>query len=208
MPVESYIRRQDKCDQSFLVSLVGQLGVPEVFDGMCLMLTINWLIRCTTPAGPSSDLVWRNMKAEGASYFQQIASQQRGYSQNLAKKEPFQDSVENCLSFASSSRLRLGPKSSQAYTNAYLLTDNMALAFRSSNTSPPSCIIMFKWPSGYHCIGAVEDMNARGCTWYIFDPNFGVLTVDISVGQPLISAVQDLFTKYQILWALSVPIMR
>jgi hypothetical protein len=206
MSIEDYVDPMDRCDQGLIIDLVGD---KEVSKGICRMLSINWLVECTKANASQPNVVWHEMKANGPVYFKQIANQQKAYAEFFnAKLEGWIGSVWDCISLASYKRLKSVVTSvpDQIARRPDEMTESLCRAMNSSTTNPLSCIISFSCPVGNHCIAAIEHPSVMGSTWYIFDPNYGVLIIDISKGQSLGDAVSDLFDAYAIEVSKVAPI--
>lgn len=113
-------------------------------------------------------------------------------------------SVQQCLKYGSAKTRDLIVTSSvmQTASTAARLTERMVWATDESTTTPPACLITLSCPAGNHCIAAIEEAG----TWSVFDPNYGVMIVDIGAGQALGNLMADIWSAYRITIASAAPV--
>lgn len=159
-------------------------GVREVQDGMCLMLTIEWLSHMIRHHA-SVDTSFIRLTSD-RTLLKQIAGQQRHYVTDPLSSGGGSVPKPEMVQLASKHTLFLGSKST-------FLPANMAdrIADRIDAYGRPCFVqVRIDMPTGAHSIGFAVDMFG---TFALFDPNFGLAIIQ----QPYIGSVQrrDLFDE-------------
>lgn len=206
MAINDYIDPMDRFSQGAIIDWVGD---KEVAGGICRMLSIYWLIDCLKVGAKTPQETLHQMKANGKTYFQQIANAQKAYAKYYnAKLEGWVGSIHDCLSLASSKArdIVITSFNERTATTSQRMVDTFAWAADASSTTPKACIISFSCSLGNHCIAALEHQQTNGSIWYIFDPNYGVMVVDVSAGMSLASALDDIWNAYNITAAFTAPV--
>lgn len=177
----------DPMDRGAQGLIIDYLNNPKIAGGICLMLSINWIIE-SIASGPA--VAWQTMKSHGPVYFKQIGQQQQGYSQDITKLNHGNVSatVKDCVQLASrNARDILRNIDAPSPTSANILAAAVGQALGASTTVPPSTLIAFWFKEGGgHAVAA---SHKDGLT-YLYDPNFGVFKVDPKTG-----SIDDLVTK-------------
>ncbi len=197
----------DRFDQSLLLDMIGD---KEVAGGICRMLSITWVIECLKPGAGNPAATLHAMKSYGPPYFKQIAQSQKAYAAQFnAALDGWVGSVQQCLKYGSGQTRDLIVTSvpEQSATAAPALATRMDWASGRSTTAPRACIISFSCGLGSHCIAGIEQGHGTpASTWYVFDPNYGVMTVIAANGQTLPNLVGDIWAAYGITGSRTAPV--
>jgi len=197
MSIESYIRRvDDRFSQGYLLDL---LGDPEIAGGICRMLSVQWVIECLKPNAPSPEDCLNLMKSYGPVYFKQIGQAQKAYQQDFSDAELGNfGSMTKVLRLASNGACDLiaATQSSEMAMAANQMSAALSYATGVSTAHPRGCLISLKMQNGGHCIAAFEHQAVNGSTWYLFDPNFGVMIADVSAGENFSALLTDIWNAY------------
>lgn len=175
----------DPMDRGAQGLIIDYLGNPKIAGGICLMLSINWIIESVGTAGPAA--AWQTMKSHGPVYFKQIGQQQQGYQNDITKLTGggAKATVRECVQLASRNARDVARTIDAGDVNAYAAAVGQGLA--GSSTVPPTSLLLFWFAEGGgHAVAAA---HKDGLT-YLYDPNFGVLKVDPKTG-----SIDDLITK-------------
>jgi hypothetical protein len=197
MAIESYIKQvDDHFNQGYLIDL---LGDREIAGGICRMLSVQWVIECLKPHAPAPDVCLREMKSHGPVYFKQIGQSQKAYAKDFSDAELGNfGSMHEVLSLASAGTRSIiaATQSSESAVSAATMSDALTYATGVSTTTPRGCLISLKMRNAGHCIAAFEEPAVNGSKWYLFDPNFGVMTVDVSAGEDFSALLTDVWNAY------------
>jgi hypothetical protein len=206
MAIVNYLDPMDRFSQGNVLSMVGDA---ETAGGICRMLSIYWVIECLKPGAGTPSESLHKMKSYGPFYFKQIAQAQKAYAANFnGALLGWFGSVRQCLKYGSGQTQDMIVTSfaEQYATTASKLADRIAWATETSTTTPPACLISFSCSAGNHCIAGIETSDMMGSTWHVFDPNYGVMIVEIGAGESLGNLISDLWTAYTISGASVGPV--
>jgi len=199
MAIETYIDPMDQFNQGNIISMIGDKNLA---GGICRMLSVFWVIESTKNNASTPNVVLHEMTAKGPIYFKQIGQNFKAYADRFVK-DGWIGSIIDCLSLGSAQRITglVTDRLAQFSTTSANATTKATQALAQSTTTPRSCMISFRCPLGGHSIAAIEDPSLLGSTFYIFDPNYGVMTIDTSpfgANGSLQAAIGDLWTAYHI----------
>ena len=203
MAIENYIKLvDDRFNQSYLLDLLRDAKVKDydqIAGGICRMLSVTWVVECLKAGAGTPDVVLRQMKANGPVYFQQIARNQQAYQNYFGDAELGNfGSMRTVLQLASANTRDVlqATQSSEMAVSAAEMPTALAYATGISSTTPHGTLISLRMTGGGHCIAAFEYQAVNGSTWYVFDPNYGVMQVDVSAGENLGGLLTDIWNAY------------
>lgn len=209
MAISDYISPENRFSQGDIISLIGDKSLA---GGICRMLSTQWVVQCTEKSAPSPDSVLNIMRNMGTVYFKQIGQNFKAYA-DVYVKDGWIGSIIDCLRLSSRQRLDglVTAKNLQLGTDVDALLRNIHWACELSTTEPNSAMISFSCPAGNHSIAIAEEQSDMGSTYYVFDPNFGILKIDSSLfgpGQTLKQAIAEIWNYYNIKTARVSPVVK
>lgn len=208
MPISDYIKRvDDRFSQGYLLDL---LGDADIAGGICRMLAVQWVCECLKNGAGTPDDVLNQMKANGPVYFKQIGQNQKAYARDFSDAVLGNfGSMRTVLQLASAGTRDVlqATQSDETAVSGAGMSSALTYATGVSTTNPRGTLISLKMHGGGHCIAAFEYQAVNGSKWYVFDPNFGVMTVDVSAGEDLSALLADIWNAYPgMIFARAFPV--
>jgi hypothetical protein len=187
---QGYLDPMDRGAQGLILDY---LDNPRIASGICLMLSINWIIE-SIASGPAT--AWQTMKSHGPIYFKQIGQQQQGYKNDITKLNhgDAKGTVTDCIKLASRDARDVQKAIDvDSPTDANFLAAAVGQGLANGTTTPPSALIVFWFKEGGgHAVAA----SLKNGLTYLYDPNFGVFKVDPKSGS-IDALVGKLFAAYK-----------
>jgi hypothetical protein len=204
--INDFIASNDGGAQSDILAVVGN---QENAGGMCMMLSINWIINLTKPGANAPNAVWRDMRDQiqskgGQAYLKQIGQQQVGYTTHFGPKQKMSwaQSAGELVPLATYSKLKTATLSPNGFVSAPDMGTRVAAGLGVSTTLPKTVLIIFAFQTYAHAIAA----TVAGTKTYVFDPNFGVLIADTAQNQTAAAALTAIHDRYGISDGIVIPV--
>jgi hypothetical protein len=185
-----FIAPKDKVSQG---QILKELKIPEVTNGICLMLSINWALRFLESNPPDGSEAWQSLN--NITILKQIARQHQGYLDQKWKLVPEHSSFATLREM-----VELGSREVRSLADAdYYDTDTESflhvLQSAEPNGAPKASAKLIAFFG--HDYGHAIAVGRYGSKCWVFDPNFGVLTTNTDAELRLV--VGEICRQYSIL---------